>query len=148
MQYTVTVQCNFLWRKTFGKFLLVYFIYMSQDIVKIQLVKLGKPPVLCQGFPLPKILTICIWLYQACSLGLQVYRQLQQLTLTSSYRYEYPCYWLEDVDDWSIPQYTHSYGLKTELLNYTIIQQSHVHKYHHVISHVITNEQNAIFTSN
>ena len=52
---------NFCWNKTLANSCLFAFLYMLQDIVRIWVVKFGKPPVICrihQGFPSPKICAI------------------------------------------------------------------------------------------
>ena len=45
---------------------------------------------------------------------------------------------MEDVNDLSIPQYTQA---ALNQPNNTIFQQCHIHKYHHVIFHVLNSEQ-------
>ena len=49
---------NFWRRKTLANSCLFVSLFMSRDIVKTKMVKFGKPPMICQGFPLLKIHTI------------------------------------------------------------------------------------------
>ena len=58
--YSVNVQWRKIWQISIRNFwrvipICLLSLFMAQNIAKIWMVKFGKPPVICQGFPLPKI---------------------------------------------------------------------------------------------